>query len=125
MAALARHHPTIHFLTVSPGNTAGTQIATNAPVLLRLLLKYFLQPILMPLLGIVHKLPIGAKRIVAALTDDSFRNGAFYASQQNALTGPLVDQSTFFPDLNNSTYQDNAVRAIHHFISEPITSTSK
>lgn len=125
MAALARKYPTIRFLTVSPGNTGGTQIAATAPLLLRLLLKYFLQPILMPLLGIAHKLSVGAKRLVAGLTDDSLRNGAFYASAQQALTGPLVDQSTFFPDLNNTIYQDNAVQAIQQFVSEPITSTSK
>lgn len=125
MAALARQYPTLRFLTVSPGNTAGTQIAADAPWLLRLLLKYFLQPILMPLLGIVHKLPVGARRLVDSLTDDSLRNGAFYASAQQALTGPLVDQSTFFPDLNNTAYQANADQAIHHFISAPLATAAR
>ena len=125
MAELARQHPALRFLTVSPGNTGGTQIAASAPLLLRLLLKYILQPIVMPLLGIVHKLPIGAQRLVAGITDESLRNGAFYASGQKALTGPLVDQSTFFPDLNNPAYQANADRAIHQFISEPSTTPAR
>jgi len=29
----------------------------------------------------------------------------------------MVDQSTFFTDLKNTSFQDNANEAIHHFIN--------
>ena len=119
MAALARQYPAIRFITMSPGNTAGTQITSTAPLPLRLLMNYLLMPVVMPLLGIVHPLATGARRLVDGITDESLRSGTFYASQEKALTGPVVDQSTFYPDLTNETYQDNANAAIHQFITNP------
>lgn len=117
MAFLARKYPEIRFITMSPGNTAGTEITSNAPPPLRILMKYVLMPVVMPLLKIVHPVQTGAKRIIDGINDESLRSGTFYASQETALIGPVVDQSTFFPDLNNESYQDNANEAIHRFIS--------
>ena len=76
----------------------------------------FLAKHVLPLFGLSHSLPTGAKRIVDGLTDESFKSGVFYASRQNALTGPVVDQSTFFPDLANHAFQDHADEAIHRFL---------
>ena len=41
----------------------------------------------------------------------------FYASKEGKLSGDMVDQSTFFTDLKITSFQDNALEAIHHFIN--------
>ena len=41
----------------------------------------------------------------------------FYASAANTLTGPMVNQADFLPDLANPSFQDHANEAIHRFIS--------
>jgi hypothetical protein len=64
----------------------------------------------------VHKPEKGAKRFVDGINDDAFKSGVFYASKAGKLTGPVIDQSTIFADLNNFTYQNNANAAIHRFI---------
>jgi NAD(P)-dependent dehydrogenase (short-subunit alcohol dehydrogenase family) len=117
MSSVARKNPELKLITVSPGNTKGTDASNHVPLVLRLLLKYFLFPIVMPLLGIVHKLETGAGRIVSSLGDTSIKSGRFYASAAGKLTGPLIDQSTIRPEMNNETYQENANQAVHQFIS--------
>ena len=57
----------------------------------------------------------GAKRFLDAISDERYKSGVFYASKQGKLSGDMVDQSTFFTDLKNTTFQDNAYRAIHRF----------
>jgi hypothetical protein len=69
----------------------------------------------MPALGLAHKLDVGAKRLVDGVTDPTLTSGAFYASGANALTGPLVNQADFLPDLANPSFQDHADEAIHRF----------
>ncbi len=116
MAAIARKHPNIRFITVSPGGTGGTEFANDMPALMR----FFFTQVgfrLMPLFGMMHKLEDGARRYVDVLTNESYKSGTFYASKESALTGPLVDQGTFFADLNNKVYQDNAYEAAHRFIN--------
>jgi hypothetical protein len=71
----------------------------------------------MPALGLAHKLDIGAKRLVDGVTDPTLSSGAFYASGANTLTGPLVNQADFLPDLANPAFQDHANEAIHRFIT--------
>jgi hypothetical protein len=71
----------------------------------------------MPALGLAHKLDVGAKRLVDGVTDPSLSSGAFYASAANTLTGPMVSQAEFLPDLANPSFQDNANEAIHRFIA--------
>ena len=117
MSSVARKHPELKLITVSPGNTKGTEASNFLPLPLRLLIQYILFPLVMPLLGMVHRLEIGAGRIVNSLGDPSIKTGKFYGSPAGKMTGPLVDQSTIRPEMNNETYQDNVNRAIHKFIS--------
>jgi NAD(P)-dependent dehydrogenase (short-subunit alcohol dehydrogenase family) len=111
MAYLARQYPDLRFITVSPGNTTGTEAAAGAPPALRFAAKH-----IMPHLGISHSLEVGSKRLVDGVTDEKLSSGVFYASAASKLTGPIVDQSTIFPDLANPAYQDHANEAIHRFI---------
>jgi NAD(P)-dependent dehydrogenase (short-subunit alcohol dehydrogenase family) len=115
MGALAREHPGLRFITMSPGNTAGTEAFSAAPAPLRVLVQRVLMPIVAPALGIGHQLEDGAGRIVDAVTDASLRSGVFYASAASTLTGPVTDQATIFPDLADPAIQDNANEAIHRF----------
>jgi NAD(P)-dependent dehydrogenase (short-subunit alcohol dehydrogenase family) len=112
MAYLARQHPNRRFITVSPGNTSGTEGPNDLSLPLRLAARY-----VMPYLGISHKLDVGARRLVDGVTDPTLSSGVFYASTANKLTGPLVDQADIFPDLANPSFQDHANEAIHRFIS--------
>jgi NAD(P)-dependent dehydrogenase (short-subunit alcohol dehydrogenase family) len=112
MAYLARKHPDRRFITVSPGNTTGTGAASDLPLPMRVAAKY-----VMPALGLAHKLDVGAKRLVDGVTDPTLSNGAFYASPENKLNGPMVDQADFVPGLANPAFQDNASEAIHRFIA--------
>ena len=75
MAYLARQYPDRRFITVSPGNTTGTQAPNDLALPLRIAAKY-----VMPHLGISHKLDVGAKRLVDGVTDPTLSSGVFYAS---------------------------------------------
>ena len=110
MAYLARQHPDRRFVTVSPGNTSGTDGPKALSLPLRLAAKY-----VMPALRISHHLDVGARRLVDGATDPNLSSGVFYASAANKLTGPLVDQAVIFPDLANPSLQDHANEAIHRF----------
>jgi hypothetical protein len=116
MAALARQNPGLKLVTMSPGNTRGTAISQNFPLPLRVTMKVVLMPVVLPLLGLVHGLHQGARRMVDAINDDALRTGVFYGSEADQLTGPVIDQSTIFPDLANTAYQDNATAAVHRFL---------
>ncbi|MEM7367962.1 MAG: SDR family NAD(P)-dependent oxidoreductase [Bacteroidota bacterium] len=116
MSSMARKHPNIRFISMSPGGTRGTEGMNDLPFLQRILFKYIGMQLFMPLLGLSHKLSDGAKRFVEGINDTSYKSGVFYASKEKVLTGAVVDQSTIFQDLNNQTYQDNADQAIHRFI---------
>ena len=116
MSYMARKHPDIRFISMSPGGTRGTEGMNDLPFLKRILIKHIGMPILMPLMGLSHKLSKGAQRFVRGITDESLKSGTFYASKENVLTGPVVDQSTIFEDLKNKSYQENAYEAIHAFI---------
>jgi NAD(P)-dependent dehydrogenase (short-subunit alcohol dehydrogenase family) len=110
MASMARHHPGQRFITMSPGSTSGTANLRDEPLPLRLAARY-----LMPALGLSHSLETGAARLVDGITDTTLRSGTFYASAASAVTGPVTDQADIFPDLRNTTFQDNACQAIHRF----------
>src|SRR5271167_1281063 len=113
MAHLARQYPDRRFVTVSPGNTTGTQAASDLPLPMRIAAKY-----VMPTLGLAHKLDAGAKRLVDGVTDPTLSSGVFYASAANSLKGPVVNQADFLPDLANPSFQDHANEAIHRFITK-------
>ena len=115
--SMARKYPELKFIAVSPGNTSGTQAPDSLPPPMRFMLKYVMMPIVFPLMGgMVHKLEVGAKRFVDAITDERYKSGVFYASKEGKLSGDMVDQSAFFTDLKNWSFQDNANEAIHHFL---------
>jgi NAD(P)-dependent dehydrogenase (short-subunit alcohol dehydrogenase family) len=111
MSYLARQYPDRRLITVSPGNTTGTQAPEGLKPPLRIAAKY-----VMPYIGISHKLDVGAKRIVDGVTDPTLSSGVFYASAANTIKGPVVDQAEIFPDLANPLFQDHANEAIHRFI---------
>jgi NAD(P)-dependent dehydrogenase (short-subunit alcohol dehydrogenase family) len=117
MSSVARKNPELKIITVSPGNTKGTDASNHLPLPLKLLIQYVMFPVVMPLMGIIHDLQTGAGRIVRSIDDPKILSGKFYASAAGKLTGPLVDQSTIRPEMNNEAYQDNANRAIHRFIN--------
>ena len=115
--AMARKYPDLKFVVMSPGNTTGTAAPDNLPPPMRFMLKYFMMPIVFPLMGdMVHKLDVGVKRFVDGISEDRYKSGVFYASKEGKLSGEVVDQSTFYTDLNNTAFQDNADKAIHRFI---------
>jgi NAD(P)-dependent dehydrogenase (short-subunit alcohol dehydrogenase family) len=116
MSSEARKNPNLRLITVSPGFTSGTAVMNDLPFAKRLLFKYIMLPIVAPLKGLVHKLEKGAKRFVDGISKDTFKSGVFYASRAKRLTGQVIDQSTIFADLSNSSYQDNANAAIHRFV---------
>jgi len=66
----------------------------------------------------VHTLAVGAKRFVDGISDERYKSGVFYASAAGKLSGNVVDQSTFYTDLKNTSFQDNADKAIHRFINQ-------
>jgi NAD(P)-dependent dehydrogenase (short-subunit alcohol dehydrogenase family) len=115
--SMARKYPNIKFVVMSPGNTGGTNAPDNLPPAMKFMLKYLMMPIVFPLIGgMVHKLEVGAKRFVDGISDEGYKSGIFYASKEGKLSGEVVDQSTFYTDLKNNTFQDNADEAIHRFI---------
>jgi len=117
--SMARKYPDLKFVVMSPGNTTGTRAPDHLPPAMKFMLKYLMMPVVFPLLGgMVHKLEVGAKRFVDGISDEQYKSGIFYASKQGKLSGDVVDQSTFYPDLKNITFQDNADEAIHRFIKQ-------
>src|SRR5271155_2200074 len=124
MASMARRHPELRFVTMSPGNTAGTEALRDQPALVRIIANRILLPYVAPALGIGHKLDIGAKRLVDAVTNTSLTSGVFYASAAKTITGPVSDQAEIVPQLRDETIQDHAYTAIGRFVPE-IASTSR
>ena len=116
MGALARRHAELRFITMSPGNTYGTEALRNLPLPAKILAQRVLMPYVAPALGLGHKLEDGARRLATAVTNDALRSGAFYASAANTLIGPVMDQADIVPSLRDPTIQDNANAAIQRFI---------
>ena len=116
MASMARKHPTLRLLTVSPGSTAGTDAMSSMPAIVRFLLNYIAAPLILPLLGMIHSVQVGSGRLATAAADPRYLSGHFYASRQDKVTGPVVDQRELIPDLNNQRYAENADEAVHRFV---------
>ncbi len=115
--SMARKYPELKFVVMSPGNTKGTGAPDNLPPAMRFMLKNFMMPIVFPLIGgMVHSLAVGAKRFVDGISEERYKSGVFYASKEGKLSGDVVDQSTFYTDLKNTSFQDNADKAVHRFI---------
>ncbi len=119
MFSMAKKYPDLKFVAVSPGNTGGTKAPDNFPPAMKFLLTYIMMPVVLPLLGMVNKLAVGTKRLVDGISDEQYKSGIFYASKEGKMTGEIVDQGAFFTDLKNTSFQDNADKAIHRFIKAP------
>ncbi|MTI17098.1 SDR family NAD(P)-dependent oxidoreductase [Rhodobacteraceae bacterium RKSG542] len=116
MSSMARKHPHLRFVTMSPGGTTGTNGMDDLPFLKKLFFKH-IGGVLMPMLGMMHGIEDGAKRYVDALLDPKFESGSFYASAGEAAVGKLVDQATLFPTLGDPLVQDNANLAVHQIVT--------
>lgn len=117
MSSMARKHPNIKFVSMSPGGTRGTNGMDDLPFIKRVLLKHVGMKIIMPLMGMSHSVEKGAKRFVEGINNPTFKTGVFYASKENVLTGQVINQSSIWRDLDNHSFQNNADTAIHTFIS--------
>lgn len=111
---MARQHPHIRFVTMSPGGTTGTNGMDDLPFLKKVVFKY-VGGTLMPLLGMMHSVETGAKRYVDGLMNAKFETGHFYASRAGSPTGPVIDQAEIDQNLANPDFQDNANKAVHRF----------
>ncbi|KIC41975.1 short-chain dehydrogenase [Ruegeria sp. ANG-R] len=114
MGAMARQHPHIRFVTMSPGGTAGTAGFDDLPLMKRIVFKH-VGGVLMPLFGMMHSVEAGAKRYLDGLLNPEFKTGHFYASQIGYPTGPVVDQANIDGTLSDITTQDNAQQALRQF----------
>ncbi|MDA5555135.1 SDR family NAD(P)-dependent oxidoreductase [Shimia sp. MMG029] len=114
MGAMARQHPHIRFVTMSPGGTAGTAGFDDLPFLKRIVFKH-VGGVLMPLFGMMHSVEAGAKRYLDGLLNPEFKTGHFYASETGYPTGPVVDQASIDAALSDITTQDNAHLALRQF----------
>jgi NAD(P)-dependent dehydrogenase (short-subunit alcohol dehydrogenase family) len=115
MSAQARRHPTLRLVTVSPGGTSGTEAASSMSAVGRFAYEKIMMGVVAPLFKIAHSVDVGAERYRTVLANPDYRSGTFYASSAGKLTGPMVDQSSIFPDLANTDYQDNADEAVRRF----------
>lgn len=115
MGAMARQHPHIRFITMSPGGTTGTNGMDDLPFFKRLFFKH-IGGVLMPIMGMMHSVETGAKRYVDGLLNSKFESGGFYASRIGSPTGLVVDQAAIDADFADPNIQDNAHRAILQFI---------
>ncbi|MEM7097487.1 MAG: SDR family NAD(P)-dependent oxidoreductase [Pseudomonadota bacterium] len=119
MASMARKHPHVRFVSMSPGGTTGTNGMDDLPFFKKLMFKHIGGSI-MPLFGMMHSVETGARRYLDALENLSFKSGHFYASDKGSPTGPVVDQLTIDPAFtelsNNLSAQDNAYGAIQQFV---------
>ncbi len=116
MSALARKHSELRLLTVSPGNTSGTDALRDMGTVPRVIMQRVVMPYVAPMLGLSHPLGVGAKRLVNALVGGPLPSGTFYASAANTLTGPVMDQSGIVADFADAATQDHAYEAIHRFL---------
>lgn len=112
--ALARAHPGLRTVAMSPGNTAGTGVLRDLPLPVRIL-----APRVNRLLGRVHPLEVGTERLAAGLLDPAFGTGRFFASAEGRMTGPVVDQALAHPVLDDVVLQDHALAAIRCFTGAP------
>ena len=115
MGAMARQHPHVRFVTMSPGGTAGTAGFDDLPFLKRVFFKH-VGGVLMPLFGIMHSVESGAKRYLDGLLKPEFETGRFYASRTGYPTGPVVDQADIDAVPYDVAAQDNAAQALSQFV---------
>ena len=114
MSSMARKHPDIRFITISPGATTGTNARRTLPWYQRAFVGALVN--LQSLVGLAHSVEVGAKRYVDALLDHSnHQSGIFYGSKKG-LSGEVGDQAVFLDYFANESFQDNANEALHKFM---------
>jgi|SRR5271154_1332769 len=114
MGSMARLHPELRFVTMSPGGTRGTRIASEMNPAMGFLFDRIMMGAIAK--NITHTVDVGAARLVAAVEEPAYGHGTFYGSAADTLTGPVLDQSAIFSDLANEVFQDNASKAIDRFL---------
>lgn len=118
---MARQHPEIRFVSISPGASQGTNATSNLGTTSKIFFKVVMK--VFALFGGAHGAKEGAKRYIDGLTDASsttFQTGEFYASKKGA-SGPMVPQSESNPsiaDYKDPKIQDNVAQAIHDIINQ-------
>jgi NAD(P)-dependent dehydrogenase (short-subunit alcohol dehydrogenase family) len=117
MSELARRNPQLRLVTVSPGNTAGTDVFRDLGRVVTPLMNRILMPYVLPRFGLAHPLDAGVRRLVDATVLTDLDSGKFYASAAKTLTGPLVDQAGIIADFADPTIQANAYEAVHRFLA--------
>lgn len=65
----------LRFITMSPGNTAGTEALRDLPTPIRIIAQRVLTPYVARPFRLAHSLEDGGRRLVGALTDASLRSG--------------------------------------------------
>ena len=114
MSSMARKHPDIRFITISPGATTGTNVRGDLPWYQRAFVGALVN--LQSLVGLAHSLEVGTKRYVDALLDHlNYQSGIFYGSKKG-LSGEVCDQSVFLDYFANKKFQEHANEALHKFI---------
>jgi hypothetical protein len=116
MSELAPRNPQLRLVTVSPGNTAGTDVFRDLGKIVTPLMNRVLMPYVLPRFGLAHPLDAGARRLVDATIRDDLDSGKFYASAAKTLTGPLVDQAGVIADFADPAIQGHAYEAVHRFL---------
>lgn len=116
LASLAKKHPKIKLLSVSPGSTKGTEVMDNAPKVQKFIMKHIMMAIIMPIFGLAHDVEKAAKRFVDGISSDALKSGKIYASKKGKLTGAIIEQGHIFRDLDNPKFQDNAYEAVQKFM---------
>mmetsp|Transcript_14317 Transcript_14317/g.41166 ORF Transcript_14317/g.41166 Transcript_14317/m.41166 type:complete len:98 (+) Transcript_14317:281-574(+) len=96
MSKMARKHPEIRFVKMSPGATAtiGTAVRRDFPWFKRMLIGYLLNILLVSLNGKAHIYWRSERSgyVDALLEHSTYKSGAFYASKEG-LPGELCDQA--------------------------------
>ncbi|MGF1740061.1 SDR family NAD(P)-dependent oxidoreductase [Vibrio profundum] len=114
MSSLSRQYPDVRLITMSPGATTGTEgtsaMAWHKQIYFKVMMR------VAQMMGKMHGVEVGAKRLVDGVLDDSYKTGIFYASKEGA-SGEICDQVVHLSDLANQEFQDNARQAVLRFIS--------
>lgn len=122
--AMARRHPHVRFLSVSPGATTGTNATEQLSGFQRFLFTRVAFPLL-TLFGRAHGLETGAARYIEVLRNPKYATGRFYASPWPSTSGELVDQGEIWDVLLDEVYQEHAYEALRQFLPEPPAVTKR
>ncbi len=114
--ALSRRHAGLTVVHVSPGATAGTEVArkgnreSGMPMYMRTMLTSMSG--FMLLLGFMHPLSTGARRFtdVVAHPQDYEANGFYASAWRAATTGAVAEQRALVPGMGDPAVEDRMLR---------------